>query len=205
MKERTFQQIKAGQWLQFCNPCKNERIMGIKFETCEDSCTDGNCSDRFFHKALWNLLDNNKEDYNKFLRKAVEYLPESEQGSELELLNEDAEGLMRQIETLNKNCLDVTDSFLSVMSEEEIELLNDINNVGDYLIKSDDGEPELRTGLYKIMKGLVKEALKTGLSGLDGIAKLGVIFGMEEKVKQLEYMPYLREEMRLRSPMLENS
>lgn len=202
------EELKMEQWWRLSNPCKNEPIMGINFKVCEDlenlKCRGEYCSKKVIHQASFYLLKGETENYIETIKKMVDGSIELDYETQFFILDEKVIEKAVKIEECSRWYYHIDDEILSVCSDEELELLNYINGCGNYLLGLCEKDMKVPQILLKEMKKSVKEALETNLYGLDEIAKLGIIFGMEEKMFQLTNLSFFNNEIKLRGPVLED-
>lgn len=196
---------KMYQWWQLTNPCR-VNLFGLEFNVCKEfeSCKKDACTQKNIHQAAGYLLEHDLESYENALNSLVAPLIAEDGEKCFNLLEGETIEKLSQIETCSRNCLDVTESYLSVRNKKEICLLNKINNLGDLLISRGVDNTEFRVVILREMKMTVREALNTDLFVLDGIAKLAVILGLEDRVSQFKDIPLFRNEIKLRSRVLED-
>jgi hypothetical protein len=198
--------IKLVQWWQLADPCSFE-VAGLQIRVCNKfggmSCEKYHCSKKIVHQAVRCLLNQDMENYAEYLNLAVEDLGEKEGDDYFNILDQEAAEKSYQIKDCSKSFSKDDEIFFPVGRNKEARLADEINEIGNSLVSVDIKDENTRNFLLIKMKNTVRQAMDTGLSDLDGIAKLAVIFGLEDRVKQFKHIPLFRDEIKLRHPVLE--
>lgn len=201
------------EWLEFYNPCVI-KVFNLRFEMCPilENCDDfmdsdvvlnSVCPKKLAFDVAGRILRGRSKNSEEYIKNHACWMDEDEKRAMWEIFGDEADEMVSEVKMCCEKSEIITPKLLNNSLLFEKEVLEKIKKLGSEI----EGKKTDEVALEKVkeLKSATQEALSIGLSKLDIVAKLAVIFGMEERVPQLADVPSFRDgKIKLRHTQLEN-